>query len=39
MAAKLAKLPLAFHPGEEWAYGIWRRRAKPTSWNAFPEKR
>jgi CubicO group peptidase (beta-lactamase class C family) len=22
MAAKLAKLPLAFHPGEEWAYGI-----------------
>src|SRR6478609_4473698 len=22
MAAKLAKLPLAFHPGDEWAYGI-----------------
>lgn len=22
MAAKLAKIPLAFHPGEEWAYGI-----------------
>jgi CubicO group peptidase (beta-lactamase class C family) len=22
MAQKLAKLPLAFHPGEQWAYGI-----------------
>jgi CubicO group peptidase (beta-lactamase class C family) len=22
MVSKLAKLPLAFHPGEEWAYGI-----------------
>jgi CubicO group peptidase (beta-lactamase class C family) len=22
MAAKLAKLPLAFHPGEQWSYGI-----------------
>jgi CubicO group peptidase (beta-lactamase class C family) len=22
MSAKLAKLPLAFHPGDEWAYGI-----------------
>lgn len=22
MAEKLAKLPLAFHPGEQWAYGI-----------------
>jgi CubicO group peptidase (beta-lactamase class C family) len=22
MATKLAKLPLAFHPGEEWSYGV-----------------
>ncbi len=22
MSAKLAKLPLAFHPGDEWAYGV-----------------
>jgi CubicO group peptidase (beta-lactamase class C family) len=22
MAAKLAKLPLAFHPGEQWSYGV-----------------